>query len=94
MVEYTIFFATTSGVLVLRFRNPATDNVLHKGVALTPIYNPIAFCCVAGLIVIRSAIAHMLPGFIIILLFGTGALVYRFNWWRKLVGVTAAVDLD
>jgi hypothetical protein len=94
MVEYIVYLATASGVLVLRFRNPAADNDLRRGTYLTPIFNPIAFSCVAGLIVIRSAIAHMLQGLTIVLIFGIGFLIYRSSWWRKLANVTAAVDLE
>jgi hypothetical protein len=95
MVEYIVYLATASGVLVLRLRYPAADDDLHRGIYLAPIFNPIAFSCVAALIVIRSAIAHMLQGLTVVLIFGIGFLIYRSSWWRKLVNVkTAAVDLE
>lgn len=94
MVEYIVYLATASGVLMLRYRHPTADNDLHRGIYLAPIFNPIAFSCVAALIVIRSAISHMLQGLIIVLLFGIGSLIYRSSWWRKLVNVTEAVDLE
>jgi amino acid transporter len=94
MVEYTVYLATASGVLMLRFRHPAEDNDRRRGIYLAPIFNPIAFSCVATLIVIRSAIAHMLQGLAIVLIFGIGSLIYRSNWWRKLVIVSVAIDLE
>ena len=80
MVEYIIYLATAFGILVLRHQHPAADNDLHRGIYLTPIFNPIAFSCVAALIVIRSAIAHILQGLTIVLIFGIGFLIYRSNW--------------
>ena len=79
---------------MLRLRYPAADNDLRSGIYLAPIFNPIAFSCVATLIVIRSAIAHMLQGLTILLIFGIGSLIYRSSWWQKVVNVTAAVDLE
>jgi hypothetical protein len=83
MVEYIVYLATASGVLMLRFRHPAEDYDRRTGIYLAPIFNPIAFSCVATLIVIRS-----------VLIFGIGSLIYRSNWWRKLVIVSVAVDLE
>jgi len=94
MVEYIVYLATASGVLMLRFRHPSADNDRRRGIYLAPIFNPIAFSCVATLIVIRSAIAHMLQGLTIVLIFGIGSLIYRSGWWRKLVNVSVAVDLE
>jgi hypothetical protein len=95
MVEYIVYLATASGVLVLRFRKLAADNDLRRGIYLAPIFNPIAFSCVAALIVIRSAIAHMLQGLAVVLIFGIGFLIYRSSWWRKLVIVkNVAADLE
>lgn len=92
MIEYVVYLTTVSGVLLLRFRTPSADKEPLSRLYLTPIFNPTVFCCVAALIVIRSAIAHVLQALIIILILGTGSLVCRSSWWQKLVSTTAATD--
>jgi hypothetical protein len=94
MVEYVVYLTTVSGVLVLRFRSRSADKEPHSGLYRTSIFNPLIFCCVSALLVIRSAIAHMLQALIIILLFGTISLVYQSRWWQKLVRTTAITDSD
>jgi hypothetical protein len=94
MVEYVVYLTTVFGVLLLRFRPLSADKEPHNQLYLTPIFNPVVFCCVATLIVIRSAIAHVPQALIIILIFGTGSLVCRSSWWQKLVGTVTATNSD
>jgi len=92
MVEYVVYLATISGCLLFRFRSRSEDKEPRDEFYRTPIFNPLIFCCVSALIVIRSAIAHVLQALIIILFFGIGSLIYRSKWWQKLVRTTAATD--
>ncbi|KUJ16670.1 amino acid transporter [Mollisia scopiformis] len=89
MIEYVVYLTTVSGLLFLRFRRPLDANTLGQ-MYLTPIINPIVFCSVASLMVIRSAIAHMIQALIILLILGAGILVYRSRWWRSLVAIRPA----
>ena len=92
MVEYLVYLTAVSGLLLLRF---TADTEPRSRVYLTPICNPVIFSCVATLIVIQSAVAHIVQALVIVLLFGAGSLVYRSRWWSKLVSTsTAAPDLE
>lgn len=92
MVEYLVYLTAVSGLLLLRF---TADTESRSRVYLTPICNPVIFSCVATLIVIQSAAAHIVQALVIVLLFGAGSLVYRSRWWSKLVSTsTAAPDLE
>jgi amino acid transporter len=88
MVEYIVYLTTISGLLLLRYREHYSDNV-SPGVRiyLTPIFNPVIFCSIAALIVLRSTIAHLPQALMIVLLFGTSAVVYQSRWWKMISGV-------
>jgi hypothetical protein len=92
MVEYLVYLTAVSGLLLLRF---TADTEPRSRVYLTPICNPVIFSFIATLIVIRSAVAHIVQALVIVLLFGTSSLVYRSRWWSKLVSTsTAAPDSE
>jgi hypothetical protein len=92
MIEYVVYLTTVSGLLFLRFRpRPADKDPLGR-IYLTSISNPVAFCCVATLMVARSAIAHVIQALVIVLVLGTGSLVYQSSWWRSLVAVATTAD--
>jgi hypothetical protein len=90
MVEYIIYLTTVSGLLLLRLRARSPNMEPASRVYLTPIFNPIIFCCVAALIVLRSAIAHLVQALVILFLFGASTLLYRSRWWKKVVGLADA----
>lgn len=92
MVEYVVYFTTVSGLLLLRFRSRFADKEPPIGLYHTSIFNPLIFCCVTALVVIRSAVAHVLQALIIIALFGVFSLVYQSRWWQKLVRTAAITD--
>ena len=94
MIEYVVYLATVSGLLLLRFRPRPADKDPLGGVYKTSLFNPVVFCCVATLMVVRSAVAHVIQAFIIVLVLGTGSLVYRSRWWRSLIAVPSSVDSD
>jgi hypothetical protein len=79
MIEYVVYLANISGLLLLRFR-PRPEDKDGAGIYRTPIFNPIV-----TLMVVRSAITHPVHALIIVLILGTGSLVYRSSWWRSLV---------
>jgi hypothetical protein len=88
MIEYIVYLATISGLLVLRYREQSSDNVSPSArMYRTPIVNPIIFCFIAALIILRSTIAHVLQALILVLAFGTSAIIYRSEWWRMISGV-------
>jgi hypothetical protein len=87
MVEYLVYLSTVSGLLVLRF---TTDRQPLGRVYHTPIFNPIIFSCVAALIVVRSAIAHVVQAFFIVLLLGACSILYRSRWWNKVASLNTA----
>jgi len=93
MVEYVVYLVAVSGVLLIRFRPRPADKEPGSGIYRTPIFNPIIFCSVTALIVLRSAVAHVLQALLIILIFGTGSIIYRSSWWRKMASPTAVADL-
>ncbi|OCL02046.1 amino acid transporter [Glonium stellatum] len=92
MVEYVIYFITVFGLLLVRFRpSPQNDEAL-SGIYITPIFNPLIFCFVAALIVLRSAISHWLQATAALLVFGLGSLLYYSSWWEKLVSPAMTVE--
>lgn len=91
MIEYVVYLANVSGLLLLRFR-PRPEDKDGAGIYRTPIFNPIVFCSIATLMVVRSAITHPVHALIIVLILGTGSLVYRSGWWRSLVARGPVMD--
>ncbi|KAI0406765.1 amino acid/polyamine transporter I [Xylaria palmicola] len=73
--EYSFFFLTVLGAVVLRVREPALPRPYR-----TPVLVPVAFAAVSGFVVVRGAIfAPVLAG-VLVALWGVGGLVY---WGRR-----------
>ena len=90
MVEYLVYLTSVSGLLVLRF---AADRQPLSRVYHTSIINPIIFSCVAALIVVRSAIAHVVQALVIVVLLGACSILYRSRWWNKLASPSTTVPV-
>ncbi|TID14665.1 amino acid transporter [Venturia nashicola] len=79
MAEYTFFFLTVVGDIILRFREPDLARPYKP-----PIILPILFCIVSGFVVIRGAVFAPVQFAVLV-----GELVvgivwyYGFNLWRK-----------
>src|SRR5215471_3430577 len=86
MAEYLIYFATVSGVLVLRRHSRHFTVVGAAPPYRTSLINPVLFCFASAVIVARSAIAHVMQIVVIVLFFGCGTTIYRLSWWQRLVG--------
>jgi amino acid transporter len=78
IVEFSFFFLTVLGLLILRFREPNLNRPFRPHITI-----PLTFCLISGVIVVRSAI--LLPmqimAFITVLAVG---LVYRYWATRRL----------
>lgn len=75
--EYTFFFLTVVGALVLRWREPD----LHRPYK-TSITNPIAFSLVSGFVVVRGAVFAPTQALALLGLWGLGFVYYSIRRWR------------
>lgn len=73
--EYTFFFLTVLGAIILRYREPGLRRP-YKPVVLVPA----VFAIVCGFVVVRGAIFAPVQAIILILVWATGLLFY---WARK-----------
>jgi len=83
MAEYTFFFLTVVGDLILRFREPDLPRPYRP-----PIILPILFCIVSGFVVVRGAIFAPVQLRILVAELVAG-VVWYFGWkkyGRKLEG--------
>jgi hypothetical protein len=89
MTELSVFVATVGSFFVLRSL-PADPNKesAHK-YHQTPTINLAIFCSIGSLILIRSAIAHILQFLIIAVFFGAGLIIYRLALGRHRRPITA-----
>jgi hypothetical protein len=87
MTELSVFVATVGGVFVLRSRSADPDKGPASGHYQTSIINPVIFCGIGTLIVIRSAIVHIFQALIIAVFFGAGSIIYRSTWWQRIASV-------
>ena len=85
MTEYSIYLVTVWGLLKLRFSTRSVHTRLEPVHYRTHILNPLIFCCVSVLIIIQSAISHIVQGLIIILFFAGVGVIYRSDCWWRLV---------
>jgi hypothetical protein len=86
MTEYLFYFGTVFGVLILR-RSSRLFAVVGAAPAYhTSLISPLLFCLASAIIVVRSAIAHVMQMVVIVLFFGCGTTVYKLSWWQKFVG--------
>jgi hypothetical protein len=88
MTELSVFVATVGGVFVLRSRPADLDREPAGGHYQTSTINLVIFCSIGSLIVIRSAITHIVQILIIAVFFGAGSIIYRSTWWQTMVGTT------
>jgi hypothetical protein len=88
MTELSVFVATVGGIFVLRSRPADPDKGPASGHYQTSIINPVIFCGIGTLIVIRSAIVHIFQALIIIVFFVTGSIIYRSIWWQRIARTT------
>jgi len=80
MAEYTFFFLTVVGDIVLRFREPDLARPYKP-----PIILPILFCIVSGFVVVRGAVFAPVQFAVLLGELILGVLwYYGFNWWRKI----------
>ncbi|KAI8954472.1 amino acid/polyamine transporter I [Xylaria longipes] len=73
--EYSFFFLTVLGAIVLRFREPALRRPYKPFILI-----PAVFAVVSGFVVIRGAIFAPLLAAVLIVLWGIGGVLY---WGRK-----------
>lgn len=88
MAEYTFFFLTVVGDIVLRFREPDLARPYKP-----PIILPILFCVVSGFVVVRGAVFAPVQFAVLLgeLILGV-VWYYGFNWWRKIREVREGRD--
>ncbi|KAF8535140.1 amino acid/polyamine transporter I [Trichophaea hybrida] len=72
MAEYTFFFLTVVGLLILRFREPELRRPYKPIIAV-----PVVFCLVSAAVLFRTAVFVPLQAVILVLLFVGGVVVHR-----------------
>ncbi|KAF8249144.1 amino acid transporter [Wilcoxina mikolae CBS 423.85] len=72
MAEYTFFFLTVVGLLILRFREPELRRPYKPIIAV-----PVVFCLVSAAVLFRTAVFVPLQAVILVLLFVGGIVVHR-----------------
>lgn len=79
MAEYTFFFLTVVGDIVLRFREPDLARPYKP-----PIILPILFSIVSGFVVVRGAVFAPVQFAVLVAELVVGVVwYYGFNWWRR-----------
>lgn len=79
MAESIMLFAAVAGVLVLRRRARNIDPI-SLGYR-THVLNPIIYCVVSAVVVVRSVVRHPGQGVVIFIFNSVGLGVYRFKKW-------------
>ena len=82
MTELSVFVATVGGVFVLRSQPADPDKKSAHKHYQTPTINLVIFCSIGSLILIQSAITHVLQFLIIAVFFGAGLIIYRLTLER------------
>jgi amino acid transporter len=72
--EYTFFFLTVVGAVILRFREPGLQRPYKP-----PIVVPAVFALVSGFVVVRGAVFAPIPAAVLLCLWVIG---YAFYWVR------------
>lgn len=73
--EYTFFFLTVIGAIILRYREPELERPYKPFVFI-----PITFCLVSGFVVIRGAAFAPVQALVLVGLWGLGLYIY---WAQK-----------
>jgi L-type amino acid transporter 9 len=82
MAEYTFFFLTVIGDIILRFREPDLARPYKPSIIL-----PILFCIVSGFVVVRGAVFAPVQFAVLVGELIVGVIwYYGFNWWRRRQG--------
>lgn len=78
--EYSFFFVTVCGAIVLRFREPSLPRP-YRPLAIVPV----AFALVSGFVVVRGAVFAPIQAAILVALWAVGVLYYlaRQAWTRR-----------
>lgn len=71
LAEYTFFFLTVLGAIILRFREPELKRPVKPFILI-----PIVFALVSGFVVIRGAVFAPIQAAILIGIWAVGALFY------------------
>lgn len=69
--EYTFFFLTVLGAVVLRFREPG----LHRPYKPLLVI-PVIFTLVSGFVLVRGAVFAPVPAFVLVVVWAVGTLFY------------------
>jgi amino acid transporter len=78
MAEYTFFFLTVVGDVILRFREPGLERPYKP-----PIVVPLLFCIVSGFVVVRGAVFAPVQFGILAAELALGVVwYYAWNWWQ------------
>jgi L-type amino acid transporter 9 len=72
--EYTFFFLTVVGAIVLRYREPNLNRPYKPFVLI-----PVTFALVSGFVVVRGAIFAPLQAVVLLILWVIGAVFYRLR---------------
>lgn len=70
--EYSFFFLTVLGAIILRYREPE----LHRPYKTYPI-NPLLFVLVSGFVVVRGALFAPVQAIIIVVIWVLGVIFYK-----------------
>jgi amino acid transporter len=70
--EYSFFFLTVLGAIILRFREPALQRP-YKTFAI----NPLLFVLVSGFVVVRGALFAPVQAIIIVAIWALGVVFYK-----------------
>lgn len=71
LAEYTFFFLTVLGAIILRFREPGLERPVKPFILI-----PILFALVSGFVVVRGAVFAPIQAAILIGIWAVGAIFY------------------
>jgi amino acid transporter len=74
MAEYTFFFLSVVGLVILRFREPSLRRPYKPWFAV-----PVIFCLVSAAVLFRTAVFVPVQAAILLLLFAGGVVVHRWK---------------
>lgn len=75
--EYTFFFLTVLGAVILRFREPGLRRP-YKPL----LFIPIIFTVVSGFVLVRGAVFAPLPALVLVVVWAMGILFYFARKWK------------